>query len=121
MVIIDSPTYGDTPIHVHGQRSVLLHDKKNNKGEADCAVWFHAACSSHRQVLVHAGDTDIFMYGLALCEQGHFQQKQVCVERMKDAEYVLIDEGIRLLSNMPELKELLDSKYLLFHYWQCIF
>ena len=61
-------------------------------------------------MLVHAGDTDIYMYGLALYEQGHLQQKQVCVERVKNAEYVSIDVGISLMKNVPELNQLIESK-----------
>ena len=89
-VIIDSPTFGNTPVEVSYQQSKGLCNRANNKGEADCAVWFHAVSSTHSQVLIHAGDTDIYMYGLALFDQGHLNNKEVAVERVKDAEYVQI-------------------------------
>ena len=104
-VIIDSPTY-DTPIEVKDGQHIPLQERKNNKGEADSGVWFHAGKSSCDNILVHAGDTDIFMYGLALYEQCHFQQKKVCVERVAGAEYVSIDSGCAIICGLPEFLEL---------------
>ena len=84
--------------------------EKNNKGQADCGVWFHAACSLCDTIVVHAGDTDVFMYGLALYEQGHFQHKKVFVEREKGVEYVSIDQRCAILSQLPEFSELVTKK-----------
>ena len=110
VIIIDSQTYGETPIQFESGQSTPLFARKNNKGEANCGVWFHAACSLCDTIVIHAGDTDVFMYGLALYEQGHFQHKKVFVEREKGVEYVSIHQGCAILSQLPELSELVTKK-----------
>jgi hypothetical protein len=109
-VIIDSPTFGDTPVSIKDGETTPLHARKNNKGEADCGVWFHAACSHCDSIFVHAGDTDVFMYGLSLYDQGHFQDKQVVVERATDAEYVDIRGGCAIVNQLPQFKDLAVRK-----------
>ena len=50
-IIIDSPTFDQIPILIHGGQSVPMPDRKNNHGEADSGVWFHAKCSGAEKVL----------------------------------------------------------------------
>ena len=109
IIIIDSETYS-TPIQVACGQTISLPARKNNKGEADCGVWFHAAHSDCDTVVIHDGDTDVFMYGLALYEQGHFQDKNILVERAKGAEYVSINEGCAILNQLPLFTQLAQER-----------
>jgi hypothetical protein len=105
-LIIDCPTYGQHPHAVTLGSSIPLPNRQNNKGEADCGVWFHARCSDCPQVLIHAGDTDIYVYGIALADMGSFPNKDVAVERILNKDYVKINQAVTSLQQMPELQHL---------------
>ena len=107
-VIIDSPTFGKVPKVICNGEVENLVTRANNKGEADCGVWFHARASRCAQVLVCAGDTDIYMYGLSLMEMGYFElhnkQKLVAVERVWGKEYVNINEGLSQIHSLDGVR-----------------
>ena len=78
-LIIDVPTYGQEPtiISLGIMEPSRPTSRVNNKGEANCGLWFHAKCSSMSRVLIVAGDTDVYMYGLALMEAGWLKSEGV--------------------------------------------
>ncbi len=107
-LIIDSPSLGSSPTCV--ERASLSTVRCNNKGEADCAVWFHASQSDCEQILIIANDTDIWMYSLALMELGKFKlpsglDKLVAVELSLDREYVFINEGVKRVTGVVNLQQ----------------
>ena len=57
---------------IKNQIVTSYQERFNNKGEADCCIWFHASKSSCEQILV-ANDTDVWMYGVALLEAGYLK------------------------------------------------
>jgi hypothetical protein len=105
-LILDSPIHGETPVSTTYGRSYAVQDRKNNKGEADSGVYWHCKCSTCPQIIIHAGDTDIYMIGIALSSEGHFQNKHVVVERMMNAEYVDITKAVSSLSLLPQFQSL---------------
>ena len=110
-VIIDAPTYGQEPTLISLGKMESCPIRKNNKGEADCGLWFHAKCTPMSHVLIVAGDTDVYMYGLALMEAGWLKsqegvQKQIAVERRFEKEYVSLNKGLTCISNHSSLAHL---------------
>ena len=92
-MILDSPTFGCQPVCVKdGVLVDSLVQRQNNKGEADFAVWWHAQESDAKQIIVHAGDTDIYMYGMSICDRNMIPGKNIVVERIVDTEYVHVSE-----------------------------
>ena len=87
-LIIDSPTFGKVPVCVQNGVLHQLDKRENSKGEADFGIWFHATCSDTKQIIIHAEDTDIYMYGIDLCGCGVFVRKNVVVERIINTDYV---------------------------------
>lgn len=102
-LLVDSPALAE-PVLIDKTGKMAL--PANQKGEGDHGVWFHAIRSPFKNVVVFANDTDIWMYGLALCELGILKNKTVFVERKQNAEYVRIDTVREHMSNHPSLQYL---------------
>ena len=45
-------------------------------GEADYNTWYHVKNTLTQNILVIGNDTDIWVYGMALFENGHLGNKQ---------------------------------------------
>ena len=71
-LILDTPPTKTVPLRVSDGQSGQCSERKNNKGEADYAIWFHACQSKCDKILVIANDSDVWMYGLAILEAGFF-------------------------------------------------
>ena len=113
--LIDSSVFGTSPIKVQRGEITNLLNRKNNNGEADCAVWFHAHVSDCPQIIICANETDIWVYGLALMERDYFKiedsdLKQICVEINFQNDYVNINVGIELLQSDKRLNRLKKHK-----------
>ncbi len=110
-LIVDSPTFDQNPVHVSNGQICVATDRCNNKGEADNGLWFHCFKSPCNQVLVVAGDTDVYMYGLALFGCGYFKtyggvNKKIAVERDFKREFVDINLGVLKINDLPQLSHL---------------
>ena len=85
-------------------------ERENEKGEADCGIWFHACRSSSQNILVIANDTDVWIYGLALLETGYLSlkeaNKQVIIELSHEKEYVHLNNALVCLQAHPSLQRL---------------
>ena len=66
--------------------------------------------SDCQQILLNASDTAIFMIGLALIEHRQFGEKDISVERIKNAEYISITDGLLQLTQIPEFKDTIPNK-----------
>ena len=65
-------------------------------GEADYAIWHHVKHSGPGNILVCAGDTDIFMTGLALQSLGALGDgKAIMIERRRDEDYLDVSATMR--------------------------
>ncbi len=96
-------------------------DRFNNKGEADYAVWFHAAKSTCESILVVSADTDVYMFGLPLIEMGYLKlpngdEKSIIVE----LEYNNAQKCSYYNSQASTLKQIGNSKCYLFVYFAVI-
>ena len=60
-LIIDSDAMGNSPKCSQLGSVLPMTSRTNDKGEADCGVWFHAKASHCESILVLAGDTDIYI------------------------------------------------------------
>ena len=112
--IIDSGTFGTTPVKIEGCEISNPQNRQNNKGEADCAVWFHANKSNCPQITICANDTDIWVYGIVLMEKGHFKDnkgvsKQISVKISFQNDYININKGLELLHNDERLQRLAED------------
>lgn len=112
---IDSSTFGTSPLEINMKGISNPQQRQNNKGEADCAVWFHACKSSCSHIIICANDTDIWVYGLALLERDKFNHrenipKQVCIELSYQREYVDINNCLLGLQNYNCLQRLSEQK-----------
>ena len=101
---------GKFPLSIFGGKVDNMVDRCNNKGEADSGIWFHAAKSTSKQIIVIANDTDVFMYGIALMESGYLSNKDVAVERCYEREYVSINTAVDCFSSHDSLKSLAQQK-----------
>ena len=113
-LIIDSDAMGNSPKCSEFGSVITLHSRTNNKGEADCGVWFHAKVSQCDNILVLAGDTDIYMYGLVLFELGLLTNtstgKKIAVERQYNKEYVSMNSGFTHIHHFENLQHLVAIK-----------
>ena len=72
---------------------VSLSSRSNNKGEADCGIYFHASKSYCKNILIVATDTDILLYGIAAMESNYLTfpstniNKMVSIEKSFKKEY----------------------------------
>ena len=79
---------------------------KNEHGEADYNIWFHAIMAMSENILLVASDTDIWTYGIAHKEAGWLEGKCIVVERNVHQEYVDINSTVTAISVHPSLKQL---------------
>lgn len=97
-LIIDSGAYDTNPMLINCLGASVMANRRNNKGEADYNIWFHAHTSPCNNILVIANDTDVFMYGLAQSQtQPPLAQdkiKQIAVELEFERSYVYINTGV---------------------------
>ena len=57
--------------------------------------------SPSKNLVIISSDTDTWVYGLGICEAGHFNNKRVYVQRGNTNSYININEGTALISNHP--------------------
>ena len=81
----------------------------NNKGEADNAIFWHARVSPKANILIKAGDSDVFMYALALRDMGDLPDVQNIVVEIDNQQYVWINKGVELINSHPKLNHLSGS------------
>ena len=106
-LIIDSPTFDQCPHKVVFGKFSALPERSNNKGEADIAIWWHVKFSHCKQILVHATDTDIYLYGVALMDLHFFHpDKQIAVETQFNNCFVSINGLNSLIKSEPSLHKL---------------
>ena len=108
-LIIDSPTYDQVPRMVKNGEVSSAISRKNNKVEADIAIWWHVKFSHCKQILVHASDTDIYLYGAALMDLDFFQKdKKIAVETKLNKLFIPINQLHYQLNSEPVLRQLSD-------------
>ena len=112
-LVVDSPGY-DTPMCVTNMGSPsAMPDIAHRLGEADYAIWHHIRHCSEGSIVVVAGDTDIFMYGMALqsvgllgdmVEQGGLKEWRKCIvmERQRDADYLQVTRSMQALEHLHQ-------------------
>ena len=109
-LILDTPHTKTIPLLVSDGKSRICTERENEKGEADCGIWFHACCSPSQNILVIANDTDVWMYGLTILESGYISlgqvNKQVIVELSYEKEYVHLNNALVCLQSHPSLQRL---------------
>ena len=103
-LILDTPYTKSDPILVSAGETRNCSERENEKGEADCGIWFHACCSTSENIVVIANDTDVWMYGLAILESGFLANKQVIIELSNEKEYVHLNNGLLCLKAHPSLQ-----------------
>jgi hypothetical protein len=94
-----------------GPREVeVLGHRKNKTGEGDHGVWVMARASSKRNVCVVASDSDVWVGGLALLEQGAFgtgfDTKTVIVERHARSSFLLLNKLLHQVKTHKRLFKL---------------
>ena len=99
-MVIDSPSL-DNPVYMCN--GILSSIGANQHGEADYALWHHTIHCNGMNCLVVASDTDVWVYGLGLCEAGWLRNKMVIVQRGNSGEYVNINLGTHLIQDFPSL------------------
>ncbi len=91
-LIIDSSTFGSSPMMIKGGGPVHCLVRNNNKGEADFGVWHHTIASNCDTVIIHAADSDVYIYGLVVHELLSLD-KHIFVQRSHN-DYVDINKGV---------------------------
>ena len=105
-LILDTPTTKTVPLRVSDGQSDQCSERKNNKGEADYAIWFHACQSKCDKILVTANDCDIWMYGLAILEAGFLIDKDINIELCFGKEYIYLNTALTCIRTHGSLVEL---------------
>ena len=96
-IVVDSPGL-DVPVAVTATSAPVDMPELAHKlgDEADYAIWHHVKHSGPGNILVCAGDTDIFMTGLALQSLGALGDgKDIMIERRRDEDYLKVSETMR--------------------------
>ena len=101
LFVIDSQA-----IHSAVRLQKVISMPLNEHGEADYAIWYHVARSTVQNSLVVSKDTDAWVYGLALMEQGYLEGKHVVVKRGHSEEYVDLNVGFVCLKSLPCLRSI---------------
>ena len=101
LFVIDSQA-----IHSAVRLQKVISMPLNEHGEADYAIWYHVARSTVQNSLVVSKDTDAWVYGLALMEQGYLEGKHVVVKRGNSEEYVDLNVGFVSLKSLPCLRSI---------------
>ena len=95
-IVVDSPGL-DIPMAVTaGAAPTGMPELSHTLGEADYAIWHHVKHCEQNKVIVCAGDTDIFMYGMALQSIGALGEgREIVIERKKDEDYLHLSASMR--------------------------
>lgn len=100
VVTIDSPSLTSV---LRISNGVISSQQSNEHGEADYAMWHHCILDPSSNFLIISSDTDTWVYGLGLYEQGYLDRKQVLVQRGNTDCYIDIRAATTLLSQHPNL------------------
>ena len=98
--VVDSPAFPKVYMLCNGSLRLL---PSNEHGEADYAIWYRVIRSSTSNTMILSKDTDTWVYGLALMEQGLMSDKNVLVKLGVSNEYVSINLGVRAIGSLPTL------------------
>ena len=85
----------------------LAENRKNNKGEADYAMYFHAMKSAFDNIMIIASDTDVVIYGLPLFDSrddSPYNMKNIVIERSSN-EYICINTAAQKLQTYDLIKD----------------
>ena len=100
-IVVDSPS-------LHNPKSVSINGVveliPNEQGEAHYALWHHAVHCQGNDVLIVSGDTDVWVYGLALWEAGWLCNRTIVVQRGLSGEYINIGLGARYIKDCAQLQ-----------------
>lgn len=94
--VVDSPAFPK----VYMLRNSSMHLLPSN--EHGYAIWYHIIHSNTSNVMVLSKDTDTWVYGLALMEQGLVSDKNILV-KLGVSNDVSINLGVRAIASLPTL------------------
>ena len=109
-LIIDVPG-APSPLRIEKKDGEIIVSSldalSHNLGEADYAIWFHVRNCKEKNVIIAAGDTDIFMYGLALTSVDALgpDEKTIMVERKRDSDYLNLNTTWAALQKHEKLSQ----------------
>ena len=81
----------------------------NQHGEADYAVWHHAIHAPSQNVVIVSSDTDTWVYGLGILENGWLQEKTVFVKQGSKNSFVHLNLAVNLITEHHSLPYILSS------------
>ena len=95
-IVVDSPGLEIPMAVTAGAAPTGMPELAHTLGEADYAIWHHVKHCQQNKVIVCAGDTDIFMYGMALQSIGALGEgREIIIERKKDEDYLHLSSSMR--------------------------
>ena len=103
-LILDTDYFDQSPLKLKNGQPHNCAERCNNQGEADNAVWHHAFVSPCETIICDSGDSDVYLYGLAI-QEICCMNKRLIVKR-SPIEYVFINRGVMAINDHTSLQKL---------------
>ena len=103
-MIIDSPALM-SPVAIENGVDQPYHS--NQHGEADYAVWHHAIHAPSQNIVIVSSDTDTWVYGLGILENGWLQEKTVFVKQGSKNCFVHLNLAVNLITEHHSLQPII--------------
>ena len=100
-MIIDSPALM-SPVAIENGVDQPYHS--NQHGEADYAVWHHAIHAPLQNIVIVSSDTDTWVYGLGILENGWLQEKTVFVKQGSKNSFVHLNLAVNQITEHHSLQ-----------------